>query len=369
MILEARAGGVSLRLDADALHVGERRIPRARVKGIEVGRGTMVFTGDAGVLARVDFTPSERAALEKIERELAPRKKSIDLFLDQPSYRPGELVRGHVELRWPRTSPIRGVRVGLIGAESTTITTSNGKHASTRREYRPLIAEEYDLFGVPPVGLMRATSEALRRLLGRQDYPELPAGQHKYDFAFQLPANALPSYTGTHAEVGYQIYARVDIPLGFDLKFDGVLSVGPPEGSKISKLKGRVDRTGGWFKAEVDMKIDIDPCPLEPGQRLRGRIRVRNHSSKKIRGATIRLLAMEEARAGSRERELFHELNQGYLTAPDPSSPEQDVTFEIPIHGPFPYRGRHSRMDYVLEAKLDTAMGRATTVHVPLETE
>lgn len=374
--LAATAGGLPLRLTAGSLFIGERRLSRREVSGIEVdrgaGRGTMVLTGAGGVLERLDFLPAERRALLAIEKALAPRKKSLGLFIDRESYRPGDALRGHVELSWPRTSPVRGVRVGFVGAESTRITVSSGtgktRTSTTYREHRALVSREVDLFGGPPVGWWRATGEALNRLLGVEGYPRLTAGRHRWDFEFHLPDDALPSFEGAHAEVAYTIYAQVDIPQGFDLTSEGVVSVGLSEGGGIAALKGRMPRSAGFLKADVDMKVFVDPCPLEAGERLQGRIAVRNHSSKRIRGATIRLLGLEEARAQGRTRDVEHELNAGYLPSPEPSSPEQDIRFEIPIHGPFPYRGRHSRLDYALEASLDTALGFDTTVRIPLET-
>ncbi len=373
--LTATADGVPLRLTVGSLYIGERRLSRREVTGIEFdrrgARGALIFTGNDGVLARVDFLPAERRALLAIEKALAPRKKSLGLYLDRETYRPGDAVRGHVELSWPRTSPVRGVRVGFVGAESTRITVSSGtgknRRSTTYREHRALVSREVDLFGGPPVGWWRATGEALNRILGVEDYPRLTAGRHRWDFEFHLPADALPSFEGTHAEVSYTIYAQVDVPLGFDLTSEGEVPVGIPEGAATAALKGRVDRSAGFLQADVDMKVYVDPCPLEVGERLKGRITVRNHSSKRIRGATIRLLGLEEAHAEGRTRDVEHEFNKGYLPSPDPSGAQQDITFEIPINGPFPYRGRHSRLDYAVEASLDTALGVDTTVRFPLE--
>lgn len=372
--IDATAGGVHLRLTPGSLYVGERRIRRDDVTGIEFDRrGTLLFTGAEGVLARVDFRPAERRPLAAIAKALAPRRKSLGLFLDREAYRPGDTVRGHLELHWPKAAPVRGVRVGLYGAERTRITVSSGsgKHRSSRtyREEHTLISSEFEVFGGPPVGWWRATGEALKRLMGATDHPILTAGRHRWDFEFELPGDALPSFDGGHADVGYELYAQVDIPLGFDLTTEGVVFVGLAEGAEIAALKGRVERSRGFLKADVDMKVVVEACRLEVGERLRGSIFVRNHSSKRIRGATIRLLALEEAQAEGRSRDVEHELNAGYLPAPDPASPEQDITFEIPVNGPFPYRGRHSRLDYALEASLDTALGFDTTLRIPLETE
>lgn len=374
--LTATARGVPVRLTAGSLYVGERRVFRRDIRGVEVdrrpGRGRMILTGENGVVAQLDFLPTERRALLAIERALAPRKKSLVLYLDREAYRPGETVRGHVELDWPRTTPVRGVRVALIGAERTEIRVSSGtgknRSSTTYREYRPLVSQELDLFGGPPVSWWRATGEALNRLVGVEGYPRLPAGHHRWDFEFALPGDAPPSFTGTYAEVGYLLSAQVDVPMGFDLTTEGVVSVLPPEGARLAACRGRAERSG-VLKADVDMRLETDACPLEAGGRLSGRIVVKNRSAKRIRGVTVRLLALEEAEAEGRRRDVAHELNAGYLPAPDPSSPRQDVTFQIPVNGPFPYEGAHSRLAYQVEWTLDTAMGFDTTVSAPLEVE
>jgi hypothetical protein len=359
-----------VRLEDDVLRVGGQRIPRKRITGVEFDRrGAWVVLGEHGVLARVDFDASERPELERIERALAPRRKSLRLFTDKDAYLPGDWVNGHVELQWPRARAIRGVRVGLIGAERTEISVSSGETSSTFREFRPLVAEELDLFGGPPVGWARASGDLVRRLLGRKDYPVLPAGRHRYEFAIPLPRKALPSFEGEHASVRYDLYARVDIPLGFDVTFNGVLSVQPPEDAGCARVKGYVDRRKGFLRADVDMKIDVDPLRWTSGERLRGRVRVTNHSAKRIKSARLRLLGIEEAHAEGRDRTVEHEFNDGLLPVPDPSAREQDIRFEIPTRGPYPYRGRHSRLDYVLELRLVTALGRDTVVQIPLESE
>jgi hypothetical protein len=373
-ILTATARGVPVRLTAGSLFVGERRFLRHDIRGVEFdrgpGRGCMVLTGADGVVARIDFLPAERRGLLAIEKALAPRRKSLVLYIDREAYRPGEVVRGHVELDWPRTTPVRGVRVGFLGAERTEITVSSGsgknRRSTTYREHRPLVSREIDLFGGPPVGWWRATGEALNRLVGVEGYPRLLAGRHRWDFEFRLPEDALPSFVGTYAEVSYLLYAQVDIPMGFDVTTEGVVAVLPPEGARLAGCRGRAERSG-VLKADVDMRLETDACPLEAGVRLPGRIVVRNRSTKRIRGVTVRLLAVEEAEAEGRRREAVHELNEGYLPTPDPSSPRQDVTFEIPVNGPFPYEGAHSRLAYRLEWTLDTAMGFDTTVAANLE--
>ena len=299
-------------------------------------------------------------------------RKTLHVYLDRNAYRPGETVKGRIEVAWPKASPVRGVRVGLIGSESTsiTVTTHRGKErkSTTYSESRSLIGEEIDLFGGPPVGWLRASSDALGRLFGRQDYPVLRAGKHTYRFEFRLPDDAPPSFEGTHAEVNYEVHAVVDVPLGPDLTFRGVVPVLPPEGLRLAACKGRTEQSG-LLKADVAMVLRTDACRLEAGERLAGRIVVRNRSSKKIRGVTIRLQAVEEAQAEGHERTVTHELNEGYLPAPDPPGADQDVTFEIPVNGPFPYEGAYSRLSYRLEWTLDTVLGFDTTVSAGLEVE
>lgn len=300
----------------------------------------------------------------------------IAVFLERDAYRPGDTVRGHVDLHWKRTGPVRGVRVSLVGAEETQIRVSRGtgkdRRTHTYTETNPIVGEELLLFGGPGVGAMRAAGDALKGLLGSLDYPVLKAGRHRYDFDFRLPPDAPPTFEGTYATVGYSIDARVDVPVAVDAKFEGGLLVVPPDGLSIAPYQamGRLPARGllKAFRADLSMDLRFEGCRLEPDARLKGRLLLRNHSGKKIRGVTVSLVGVEQAVAEGVEREERFEVASGYLRAPDPGAESQDVKFGIKLNRcPSPYVGRYSRVDLFLVAELDVAMALDTRLEIPLE--
>ncbi|HLF91957.1 MAG TPA: hypothetical protein VJB14_00715 [Planctomycetota bacterium] len=307
-----------------------------------------------------------------------PRTRALRLLLEKEAYAPGETVRGRVELDWPKSRPVRGVRITLRGAEETSITVRKGSGKDARsvtyREEDVLIGEQLTLWGGNGVGLRRALADVLSAVTGGPDYPLLRAGRHSYDFDFRLPSRALPSFTGTCAKIRYRLTAEVDIPLAGNLVFEGDVPVAPLGAPRIAPLKVHsASKAGGILgalRAHLGMNLDLEGCPLAPREKLQGRLLLRNLSRKKIRGITFTLAAVEVARAGGYTRETTHLCATGFLPAPDPSAPVQDATFGIRLKEfAVPYAGRYSEVNLFLLAEVDVALGLDPVFRVPLEIE
>jgi hypothetical protein len=382
-IVEARAPG--LVLTGDALYVSTERIPRRDITGIEFDRGgaskgAMVFLGRRGELARIDVAGLDRAGYAEIERRLAPKpssgKRAIKVTLNQADYAPGETVRGHVIVDWPKAAQVRGIRVGLVGAEETriTVSTGSGKHRSTHtyRERNTIFGEEIVLWGGRPVSWWKAMGEGVSRLFKTLDYDELPAGRHEYDFDFRLPSRALPTYRGQHATVAYRLYANVDVPCAFDLAFEGAPTVVNARGTRFRERKwSHSEEAKGLlkpFKASVDMKLDVGEVELRAGEKLEGTIQLVNASKKRIRAIDLAIVARENARARHHQRLTDTVLESGRLAVPDPSAERQEARWAIKLPSTAcTYNGRHSWVQLWLRASLDVAMGFDVSVEVPLE--
>lgn len=370
-------------LTDQALYLGKplERFARGEITGIEFDRagngpGTMLFLAGSEPLARLDFEGRDRAVLLDLEKALAPRRKAVRVFLEEDAFRAGERVRGHVEVEWPKDAPVRGIRVGLVGAESTSIsvTRGTGKHRRTvtYTEEDPQIAQEWILFGGDRIGWFEAAGEALSSVFRRRDYPVLKAGRHRFPFEFKLPGDALPSHDGTHAWVNYRLYAVVDIPLGFDKVFEGRLPVVPPQDAVVIGRSFEEDRPAkGFFKqlsADLRVGFQIGRIPYRAGEPLQVRLRVENRSGKGIRSALIVLHAVESARAEGHERETTTEMERLKLKFPDPAAPTQDYRLDLPLPAwPVHYVGRYSRVDLWLSAEFDIALAFDATLTVPLE--
>jgi hypothetical protein len=366
-----------------ALYHGDplERVSREDVTGIEfdragAGPGSMFFMSDSTPLARIDFAGRDRAPLLDLEKAMAPRKRLVRLFLGQGDYAPGERVSGHVEIDWPTPSPVRGVRVGLVGTEATEITVTSGfgdhKSSTAYDEQDTLVAEEWVLFGGDRVDWVEAARETLSSLFGAQKHPVLPAGRHRFPFEIALPGDALPSYEGSHATVRYRLYAVVDVPLGFDRVFEGALTVVESREARIAARSTEADRRaqGFWKKlsADLTMGIQIKSSPYHYGEKLKVRLRVENESAKKIRSARLVLSAVESARAGQHNRDTTTELSNLVLKFTDPGAQNHDYEFTLPVPAwPIPFAGRYSRVDFWVSATLDVARGFDETLAVPIE--
>jgi hypothetical protein len=362
-----------------ALYCGDplERVRRADITGIEFdragsGTGTMLFLSGSEPIARIDFSAVERPVLARLEKAFQPRKKVVRLFVDRDAWAPGETVSGTVEVDWPRSSPVRGIRVGLVGTEETSVTVSDGESSNTTRELDFQIAEEWILFGGERVGWSRAAGEALRAIFRKTNYPELEAGRHRFPFEIKLPEDALPSYAGTHAEVKYRLYTVVDVPLGFDRVFEGVLAVVEPRETTVVPVSFVSDQPAkGLLKpitADLRMGFQISPVDYHYGENLKVRLRVENRSGKRIRAARINLSAVEAARAGNYNRQKRSDLRSFTLKFSQPDAESQDYAFDIAIPAwPVPFVGRYSRVDLWLSATLDIARAMNTTLDVPLE--
>lgn len=310
----------------------------------------------------------------KVETRMA--RPTLKMYLDPDEYRAGETVRGHVQVDVSKAVRTRGVRVYLEGTEKTVITESRGtgknRRTVTYSETNMIISEGYVLFGGQAVGTLKAIGETLSG--GASRYPLLKAGRHRWPFEFKLPDDALPSFKGVYTKVRYGISAEVDIPAGLDRTFEGAVQLVPPSGLAIAPHRGRERRPATGLlkplKADLVMDLDVQGCPFEAGARLEGRLLVSNRSKKRIRGATVSLVAIEVGVAEGERRTDTTEVASGYLRAPDPSAPQQDIAFGIEIKWcPHPYEGRNSRLDLFLVAELDIAMGIDAELTIPLRIE
>ncbi len=304
--------------------------------------------------------------------------KGLAIRLAKENVRPGEAVRGTIELGWPSSGRVRGVWWEAQGAERTHVTVQKGSgknsHSVTYRETNGIVEHVRILFGTRKTGFFSLAWEGLKAFfLLPTDNPELAAGEYGYDFEFALPADALPTYQGPNAAVHYEVRARVDIPGGFDLTASVPICVEPLPVAEISGTSGE-HRPGqglsGLFTAEVEMHLDVESGSVRPGDPLPFSVRVKNLGGKRVRGLNVLLNRREHARA------------KGYSASS--SSAEQRMTVPVErlrqdgspnplqIATPgrlFHYAGRYSTVSWELRVELDIAWGIDASVTVPLRLE
>jgi hypothetical protein len=261
------------------------------------------------------------------------------LYLSKPEYLPGDLVSGEAVLQTDKPLTVRQVTVEASGAEKTVITESRGagkhRHTVTYTEVNPILN-----WGavVGPAG-------------------EVPPGEHRLPFWFQLPPGALPTYRGVQASVFYSLRANADIPVWFDAGQSAELPV------RQDRRACREDRSQRHFSTP-----DVDN-PTEPGfmaqvsrstfflgDFVEGAVTLTSGGGHRIRKATVRLFTLETATARGRVAENSRE--RARLDIPgDRLGPERAAPFRIgiPKDAPGSYCGMYSSLKWLVSINLDVA--------------
>ena len=305
-----------------------------------------------------------------------PTKRALRVHLDRKVYRPGDVVGGTLDVDWPKSRAVRGIRLLLQGAEETDFTHEYGYpnylHKRSCSERNMIIGKEIILFGGKAVSNLSVVGEALKRLIRQPNYPVLKAGRHRYTFNFKLPSYAPPSYEGISAKVAYSVTGRVDVPFGRDLTFHNTVTVNNIDNTRIAPFRGRGDRfyqgLSKVFYADLGLDLKLNGCRLQRGEHLKGRLLVKNLSRRRIRGARISLVGIEHAKAEGYSSDVTFEVAHGRLPTVDPTARVQDVRFGIEIlRCPPPYSGKISRVELKFVVKLDIALSSDATIHIPLK--
>jgi hypothetical protein len=261
------------------------------------------------------------------------------LYLARPVYFPGDPIEGEAVLQTDKPLTVRNITVAASGFERTVITESRGsgkhRHTVTYTEQNPILNEGAV---VGPPG-------------------EVPPGEQRFPFRFQLPPNALPTYRGRQANVFYSVRANADIPMWFDAGQTVEVPV------VLARRCCREDQTPLRFSSE-----DPDD-PSRPGfmaQVLRtthfaggfveGAVTLTADGGKRVRKATVTLNTLETATARGHVEENLREIARQDLSG-DQLGPERAAPFRIyaPKDAPGTYNGMYSSLNWFLSVKLDVA--------------
>jgi len=277
--------------------------------------------------------------------------KKLEILIGKQIYEPGDNVEGKAILRIDKPTKIRNIRLQVIGLEKTSVTVSHGKYSTTYYGKNYIIN--------------------LKRNLENKN--ELQPGEHQYPINFQIPKNALPTYSGINAEVFYIIKVRADVPLWFDVKtqkrFRVLYNI-----DTISQLEKSIATTSkhfpkllegarissGFFsddKPRPGFLIELDKNTFLAGETIIGRITINNPTQKKLRKVDVLLRAKEFANAQGHRRHVTADKHKAKIDINEliegiPSKFE----IKIPKKVRTSYCGFISRCNWFLEFNLDIAL-------------
>jgi len=261
------------------------------------------------------------------------------LYIAQPACFPGDIVRGESVLQTDKPLTVRKITVEASGFEKTVITESHGagkhRHTVTYTETNPILN-----WGaiVGPAG-------------------EVPPGEHRFPFEFQMPPNALPSYRGLCANIFYSVKANADIPVWFDAGQTLELPV------LMQRRSCREDQSPrGFSTPNVDdpsrpgFMAQVFRSAFFAGDYVEGTVTLTSGGGHRIRKATVTLNTLEVATARGRARENLREVSK--LDIPgDQLGPERAAPFRIlaPKDAPGTYAGMYSSLKWLVGVSLDVA--------------
>ena len=261
------------------------------------------------------------------------------LYLAQPVFFPGDIVRGEALLQTEKQISVRKVTVEASGFEKTIITESHGagkhRHTVTYTETNPILN-----WGaiVGPAG-------------------DVPPGEYRFPFEFQLPQNALASYRGLSAHIFYSVKASADIPMWFDAGQTLELPV------RMPRRMCREDPGPQGFStpdpdnpARPGFMARVLRSTFFGGDFVEGSVTLTGTGGKRIRKATVTLNTLEVAEARGRVRENMREVARVDIPG-DQLGPERAAPFRIyaPKEAPGTYAGMHSSLKWLVGINLDVA--------------
>lgn len=284
---------------------------------------------------------------------------SLEIMLGKKAYQPGEKVDGQVILKLDKSTKARDVVVEIYGNEHTHITitryspSTKTNTSTTYTEDVPLISKETSLLnkvsGRPPK---------------KDEQVVLTPNVHTIPFSFNLPKDATPTYNGEHAEVNYQVSAKVDIPWGFDVNNEKSFFVIPKEG-----IKGEGDPvTLEKQKGKINMSVELNRGNFKRGEYIKGRVKVKNDAGKEIRKILVDLYANEHAEASSytEDSRVMHSSLEIPVDQPETNYFEQNFKIQVPYDVVPTLEKDFFNIDWYFEVGLDVAMARDVTRKTPI---
>jgi hypothetical protein len=284
-------------------------------------------------------------------------------------YSLGEEVSGIVHASLDKPISQRSASIHLIGKERTEITYQQPvQQGGTQQRSIGSVIQGYQRIGQPSSTQQTHTQTAVQESeFLHQEYPmPLPVdgngkfspGEHAAPFKFVLQQGLPASYVGRHARVIYLLEAKIDVPMGIDVRqsaqFNVVSSVsqtfqsGPV--SAYSNSWGNPQSTG--------ISFTIDKGQYGRGEIISGKCLFRNPSSKDLRKIDINLKWVEMASAQN-QRTTTEVMRQNFQVPVGGKAFQGETPFSINLPGqvPLTYEGRLSNVRCFLTASMDIAMG------------
>lgn len=273
----------------------------------------------------------------------------LEIQLDNTNYLAGNKVTGSLILVVDKATNIRSLSLQAEGKEKTSITVSTGKSSVTYHEENVIIDIKKSFM----------------------DEGIVQPGRYGENFSFSIPEEALPTYEGRNAKISYEVKARVDIPMHFDIKSNKefiVRSLQKGSGGQIESAS-HIQTEISYLKRKLEPTISVrlDKDHYNAGETFRVSVMYTNPTRRKIRKIGAELYSKESARAKRNKR--TQKLSVRKFSLPLENVYEglfSDFRIKIPEDYNPSFEGLFSHNKVYLKFYLDMRWARDIFVEVPI---
>lgn len=270
------------------------------------------------------------------------------IALEKPAYRPGDEVRGTLDMDLAREINARSLIVRAIGDEAVKIST-----AGTGKRLFRVRTKFFD----ESLRLVVSGWPAGYAVGGARRDRFVP-GRYRFRFAYRLPPELPCSYLGINSDIGYRVEARVDVPWWPDVAAtrDFVVLTRRGWNSSLGRKWARWSpttpvrrdyfiamREGMAYHGEDSPTVfesshkpgqtgfiaEVMRTVWAPGETLSGYIIVKNPDRKRLKRLELDLMGMEYAWASGNMSQFKRQESRAEAEMP-----------EDPGSNPFPFRIR-----------------------------
>lgn len=281
----------------------------------------------------------------------------------------GEEVSGIVHASLDKPISQRGAAIHLIGKERTEISYQQAvQPGHTQQTGIGAVIQGYQRTGQPTSTQQTRTETAVQESeFLHQEYPiPLPVdekgkfspGEHAAPFKFMLQQGLPASYAGRHARIQYLVEAKIDVPMGMDVRQSSQFTVASANLQPLQSgpVTAYSDSWGNPQSAGIS--FTIERSQYGKGEVVSGKCSFRNPSSKDLRKIDIHLRWVETASAQN-QRATTEVIRQDSQIPVGGRVLQGETPFSINVPGQAPptYEATLSNVRCILSASMDIAMG------------
>uniref|UniRef100_A0A182PC21 Arrestin C-terminal-like domain-containing protein n=1 Tax=Anopheles epiroticus TaxID=199890 RepID=A0A182PC21_9DIPT len=205
----------------------------------------------------------------------------------QGAYLSGQQLTGHVQIKLTEPKKFNEITLRIVGYSNVQWSQKRGQGRRRRTVYYTA---------------KRDHLSSMKVLVGSQangHTTELPAGEHIYEFACELPAHLPTSFEGSYGHCRYTAQVVMDRPWKFNLTYKVGFTVVQPRDLNLHapsiRLPTRMEDArafccGFWRTKPLYVRVTVPFTGYVPGQAIPLTIVLNNQSARLIEGVNMKLL-------------------------------------------------------------------------------